>query len=91
MKEDLARKKGQYLSPERLLSGKKKNYNPLKGTHARDFHSLFLNFSLHLPVTNRNKKQYVQPTFSKIFYKFGQIFKVFVRSLPAFAESTKHG
>ncbi len=28
-----------------------------KGTHARDFHSLFLNFSLHISVTNRYKMQ----------------------------------
>ncbi len=27
----------------------------LKGTHARDFHSLFLNFFLHLSVTGRYK------------------------------------
>ncbi len=32
----------------------------LKGTHARDFHSLFLNFFLHLSVTNRYKTQYSQ-------------------------------
>jgi hypothetical protein len=30
----------------------------LKGTHARDFHSLFFNFFLHLSVTNRYKTQY---------------------------------
>ncbi len=29
----------------------------LKGTHARDFHSLFLNFFLHISVTNRYKTQ----------------------------------
>jgi hypothetical protein len=29
----------------------------LKGTHARDFHSLFLNFFLHILVTNRYKTQ----------------------------------
>jgi hypothetical protein len=29
----------------------------LKGTHARDFHSPFLNFFLHLSVTNRYKTQ----------------------------------
>jgi hypothetical protein len=29
----------------------------LKGTHARDFHSLFLNFSSHISVTNRYKTQ----------------------------------
>jgi hypothetical protein len=33
---------------------------PFKGTHARDFYSLFLNFFLHLSVTNRYKKQYSQ-------------------------------
>jgi hypothetical protein len=32
----------------------------IKGTHARDFHSLFLNFFLHLSVTNRYKTQYRQ-------------------------------
>jgi hypothetical protein len=32
----------------------------LKGTHAQDFHSLFLNFFLHLSVTNRYKTQYSQ-------------------------------
>ncbi len=31
---------------------------PIKGTHARDFHSLFLNFFSHLSVTNRYKTQY---------------------------------
>jgi hypothetical protein len=29
----------------------------LKGTYARDFHSLFLNFFLHISVTNRYKTQ----------------------------------
>jgi hypothetical protein len=29
----------------------------LKGTHARDFNSLFLNFLLHISVTNRYKTQ----------------------------------
>jgi hypothetical protein len=28
-------------------------YSAIKGTHARDFHSLFLNFVLHLSVTNK--------------------------------------
>jgi hypothetical protein len=32
----------------------------LKGTHARDFHSLFLNDFLHLSVTNRYKTQFSQ-------------------------------
>ncbi len=31
-----------------------------KGTHARDFHCLFLNFFLHLSVTNRYQTQYSQ-------------------------------
>ncbi len=52
---------------------------PLKGTHARDFHSLFIKFVLHLSVTYRYKNA-VQPTFSKIFLKFTQIFKVFEHS-----------
>jgi hypothetical protein len=30
----------------------------LKSTHARDFHSLFLNFFLHLSLSNRYKTQY---------------------------------
>ncbi len=33
---------------------------PIKGTHAWDFHSLFLNFFLHLSVTNIYKTQYSQ-------------------------------
>ncbi len=32
----------------------------LKGTNARDFHSLFLNFFLHLSLTNGYKTQYGQ-------------------------------
>jgi hypothetical protein len=31
--------------------------NHLKGTHARDFHSLFLNFFWHISVNNRYKTQ----------------------------------
>jgi hypothetical protein len=46
----------------------------LKGTHAQDFHSLFLNFFLHLSLTNRYKRQYGQH-FRKKFLKFAQIFK----------------
>jgi hypothetical protein len=51
----------------------------LKGTHARDFHRLFLNIFLHLSVTNRYKMQYSQ-TFSNIFFKFAQIFDIFDHS-----------
>ncbi len=47
----------------------------LKGTHARDFHILFLNFILHLSLTNRYKTQYGQH-FRKNSLKFTQIFKV---------------
>jgi hypothetical protein len=36
------------------------NLSLLKGTHARDFHSLFLNFFLQLSVTNKYKTQYSQ-------------------------------
>jgi hypothetical protein len=32
----------------------------LKGTHARDFQSLFLNDFLHLSITNRYKMQFSQ-------------------------------
>ncbi len=32
----------------------------LKGTHARDFHNVFLNFFLNLLVTNRYKTHYSQ-------------------------------
>ncbi len=32
----------------------------INGTHARDFHNQFLNFFLHLSVTNRYKTQYSQ-------------------------------
>jgi hypothetical protein len=42
----------------------------MKGTHARDFHSLFLSFFASFSLT-----QYVQPTFPTIFFEFPQIFK----------------
>ncbi len=49
----------------------------IKGTHARDFRSLFLNLFMHLSITNRYKTQYNQhfrksssnsSRYSKFFY-----------------------
>jgi hypothetical protein len=57
----------------------------LKGTHARDFYSLFLNFFLHLSVTNRYKTQFSQH-FKKYTSKFAQLFKIFDHS-PFFSKA----
>jgi hypothetical protein len=40
----------------------------LKGTHARDFHSLFLTFFLHYSLTNRYLTQYNQHLKKNFFF-----------------------
>jgi hypothetical protein len=51
----------------------------LKGTYAQDLHSMFLIFLKHLSITNKIQNT-EQPTFSKIFLKFTQIFEIFDHS-----------
>jgi hypothetical protein len=60
----------------------------LKGTHARDFHRLFLNIFLHLSVTNRDKNA-VQPNIFEFILQIRSDIRHF-RSLAVFAESAKH-
>jgi hypothetical protein len=60
----------------------------LKGTHARDFQSLFLNFFLLLLVTNRYKTQYSQH-FQKHSSNSPDIKSVSIT--PVFAERSKLG
>jgi hypothetical protein len=54
----LKKKKNAELNDKSYLYFEK--INGVKGTHARDFHSLFLNLFLHLSITNRYKTQYNQ-------------------------------